>query len=58
MDAKKPGQKLGGKKQRTANNVKLLQGVFLNRRDRNGLTAAGGSEDKKKENYGKINNLF
>lgn len=48
MEAKKPGEKLGGEKPKTANNVKLLQGVFFNRRDRNGPIAVGGREGKKK----------
>ena len=54
----KKNQELGGKKLKTAHHIKLLQGVFLNRKDRNGPMAAGESEDEKKGNEGRINNLF
>ena len=47
----KPGQKLGGKKLKTTNNAKLLHGVFLNRKERNGPVAGGGCEDRKR-NWG------
>lgn len=58
MKAKKPGQKLRGKKLKTAKNVKLLQGVVLNGGTRMGPKLQGKLRIREKENEGRINNLF